>query len=339
MSETDESLPEIDAVRRNFTDRARELIDDEHVECITPEELTSPPESIDDLEEWVGNYLADGHSAHQFTINHLTFPLVRDLHFAAFPLPPHVSKRSGNETKSALGRQFEIFAAAECIDPGDLIFFYKSDMTQDGKDYEEGKSYDSYQNQLERSRGIIGLYRAVSEPFVDPTQISHRGTDEQNTGYRISGVCSHDGCGCMYSWPKGHDVESPIEGSDIGDCWCPGTSIYDGSDPALDHRNENTDTGSLTLAGRIDLEPIMIFRLPVPDNSVYGIDQEPIIWSGRFDNAMGAGKGSTVRHLLPEEAKRLTHLLVRLSSDLEETFSGDYIPMKRADKEQYRGQN
>jgi hypothetical protein len=35
-----------------------------------------------------------------------------------------------------------------------------------------------------------------------------------------------------------------------------------------------------------------------------------LVWVSRSDNAMGAGKGSSIRHLLPEEAVKLTRLFV-----------------------------
>jgi len=59
------------------------------------------------------------------------------------------------------------------------------------------------------------------------------------------------------------------------------------------------------------IEPLVVFKRAVGDNRVYGdLSHRGMVWVGRFDNAMGRGKGSSIRALLPEEAVKLTELLL-----------------------------
>jgi hypothetical protein len=59
------------------------------------------------------------------------------------------------------------------------------------------------------------------------------------------------------------------------------------------------------------IEPLMIFARTLGDNRAYMDMTDPgLIWVSRSDNAMGAGKGSSIRHLLPEEAVKLTRLFI-----------------------------
>jgi hypothetical protein len=310
-----DEVPEV--VRNNFPDEAAERWRTEELSSEEPGDLPLPDES-DDIAEWVLNYLqgeldGDNHRAHQYTVNHVTYPFVRDQHFAAFPLvPPMSDGKEGREdiSSTAYRRQLELFAGASAVQPGDLMFFYKSDSQQ-----ESTSDYDGYGNDLERNRGIVGVYRALTEAFVDWTSITHDLPDSSSTGYRIAGRC--DECGCVFSWMRGDSKEGPDEDFDDEEGgWCPGSALYAGHGH---HVNENTKEGSLALAGRIQLEPVVQYSLPATDNAVYGaLEGEAVVWTGRFDNAMGSGKGSTIRHLLPEEAAQITRVLDNQSQNLKE---------------------
>lgn len=306
-----------DKVRDNFSDEAIERWETEELTAREPGAFPLPDES-DDIAEWVLNYVqgevdGDNHRAHQYTVNHITYPFVRDQHFAAFPLVPPMSdgKESRDDISStAYRRQLELFAGASAVQPGDLMFFYKSDSQQ-----ESTSDYDGYGNDLERNRGIVGVYRALTEAFVDWKSITHDLPDSSSTGYRIAGSC--DECGCVFSWMRGDSKEGPednFDGEDGG--WCPGSALYNGH---RHHVNKNTKEGSLALSGRIQLEPVVQYSLPATDNAVYGtLEGDAVVWTGRFDNAMGSGKGSTIRHLLPEEAAQVTRILETQSEGLKE---------------------
>lgn len=297
-----------DRVRANFSPEAVELWEEEELDSERPGHFRQPDED-DEIVDWVSSYLQgdiDGqnHRAHQYTVNHVTYPFVRDEHFAAFPLAPPLSDESSDRediTPAAHERQLQLFAGASAVSPGDLMFFYKSDSQS-----ESTEDYDDYENDLERNRGIVGVYRALSEAFIDWSETTH--TLSNSKGFRISGRC--DKCGCVFSWMKGGHKQGPGSKYDNkGGGWCPGSALYDDHEFGH-HVNANTQKGRLTLSGRIRLEPVVQYSLPATDNSVYGtLEGDSVVWTGRFDNAMGSGKGSTIRHLLPEEAMQLTRLL------------------------------
>jgi hypothetical protein len=84
----------------------------------------------------------------------------------------------------------------------------------------------------------------------------------------------------------------------------------------------NTDYPTISIEGEaiakrvisshLNIEPLFAFERSVSDERAYADMSDPgLIWIGRHDNAMGAGKGSSIRHLLPEEAKKLVRLLLK----------------------------
>lgn len=321
---TENFRDEFPSIASNFLDDALELAEETEVQSVAPGEFEYPEEDSK-LSEWVSDYLADQGSprAHQYTLNHITFPFVRDMRFAASPVVPPISDGNESLQLTSLGRQMEIFAGAATVRPGDLMFFYKSDTQQESlSDYRT-----PYHNRLEKNRGIVGIYRALSEAFIDPAGVEHPELEPKSDApvshnYRIAGSCSNPDCGCVFSWMRGDSKSSPFDDSDIDGRWCPGSLLYDNGD----HRNDNTGYGSLTLSGRIWIEPIVAFRLPAADNSVYGnLEGDSVIWTGRFDNAMGAGKSSTIRHLLPEEAVELTNILEVQSESLSDVVEAETV--------------
>lgn len=324
--EVEEELP---TATQYFLSDAIDRIESETISSHVSDDFESPPDEIEALPEWVDEYLAGGtdrasHSAHQFTLNHVTFPFVRDMNFAAVPYPPPVSSSSGEISKQSLNRPLEIPAALYSIAPGDLMYFYKSDAQA-----EDTGDFGLYNSEFEERRGILGVYRALSEPFLDPTNI----TDDR-TGYTLAGSC--DKCGALYSPMRGADEEGP-DGSGIEEYWCSGSSLY--STGHGHHQNDNQKPGSLTLAPRIDLEPLLTFQIPVGDNHAYStLDGNCVIWTGRNDNVRGGeGSGSSIRHLMPEEATELTRLLVEASEALSPYEPETYTPVESDEKTEYPG--
>jgi len=66
------------------------------------------------------------------------------------------------------------------------------------------------------------------------------------------------------------------------------------------------------LSSQLSIRPLAAFETSVSDERVYADMSDPgFVWVGRHDNAMGPGKGSSIRHLLPEEAIKMARLLVQ----------------------------
>lgn len=225
----------------------------------------SPPNNSDKLPMWVRDYLRPivgrpAFKAHQFTLNGMTYPFVRDLQFAAVPDPENY-------------RRYSMLAALYLTRPGDLLFFFQADPQWDD-------------NTIDSRRGLRGIWRVASVPFADRREISH-----PVTGYTIMGRCPS--CGTFHSNLGAMCVE-------------------------CDERLPTSRTPSrpdgyqhLVLSLRLDIEPLAVFERTVSDERAYADMTDPVLlWIGRHDNAMGRGKGSSIRQLLPEEAVKLTRLMV-----------------------------
>ena len=289
------------------------------VKRCAPADFPPPPKDVNKLEDWCREYLApDGkgavHRAHKFICNVLTYPLVRDLHFAAVPNAPPVSKKTGRVDARSMVRPASLLAGLFATRPGDLIFFHQSERF--GAE-ESLSKYFGYEKLSQARRGVVGLFRILGEPFSDSTDITHPGT-----GYKIAGSCPV--CGTRFSWMKASEIGSPNRR--VRSYWCPGSVLIPNQ---RDHQNPNNFPGSLTLSNRLDLEPLIVFPQPIGDNRVYtDFSDHTLLWTGRFDIRMGAGKGSTTRQLLPEEAVKLVRLLIdeakRASENFEKPEKRDY---------------
>lgn len=220
---------------------------------------------IDDIPSWIKDYLAprDGKRAHvafQFTINGVTYPFVRNFHFAALPEPP-------------LQRRYSMLGALYLTRPGDLMFFFQSDPQYRVDD-------------INSRRGLRGIYRVASLPF--------RGTDnikDKETGYTMLGSCP--GCGSFNA------TLSRI---------CP---ICRKEYPVMNIPSRSDPYHMLLLSLRMELEPLIVFERAISDERCYADTTDTgMIWIGRHDNQMGPGKGSSVRQLLPEEAVKMTRMMI-----------------------------
>lgn len=228
-------------------------------------EFEAPPKDVNKLPDWIRNYLKpkNGRSfkANQFTINGITYPFVRDFHFAAVPYP--------------INRRYSMLAGLETTRPGDLVFFFQSDPQWTNKD-------------INSRRGLRGIYRVISKPFHDNQTIM-----DQKTGYKLFGVCPH--------------CNSP--NANLSDkCIICGNGYPKIQIPS---RKRSNPYHFLVMGCRIDIEPIAIFERSVSDERAYAdMSDTGMIWIGRHDNQMGAGKGSSIRQLLSEEAVKLTGMML-----------------------------
>lgn len=169
-------------------------------------------------------------------------------------------------------RKYSMLAGLYASRPGDLFFMFQSDpQWPDGA--------------INSRRGLRGVYRVVSEPFADDQVI------QLANGYSMLGACpacgthhaslSRECVECSQPYPA-FPIPPPLRG-----------------DP---YRILNTHL-------RLEVEPLVVFDRAVSDERAYGDMSDPqMIWIGRHDNAMGIGKGSSIRQLLPEEAAKIVRL-------------------------------
>lgn len=218
---------------------------------------------IDQVPNWIKQYLtpngARAHSAFQFTINGVTYPFVRNMHFAALPDPPR-------------RRRYSMMGALYLTRPGDLMFFFQSDPQWRGDD-------------IESRRGLRGIYRVIGNPF--------RGIDNirDTTGYTLLGTCPN--CQTFHATLR---AECPL-------CHRPYPTM---NVPSLDDPYH-----FLLLSLRLEIEPLIVFERAISDERCYAdMTDTGMIWVGRHDNQMGAGKGSSVRQLLSEEAVKMTRMMI-----------------------------
>ena len=263
----------------------------------------SPPAQPSELPNWIRAYLSprDGlpaHRAHLFTINGYTYPFVRDFNFACVPDPPETSHWMSR-------RRFSMLAGLFGTRPGDLMFFFQGDP-QFPKD------------DIESRRGFRGIYRVVSSPFRDTTMITH-----PQTGYQIHGEC-----------PSCHKPFATLG----EECKLCGRAYPEIQVRAVYRRGPSGAMGSFrvhVLSARMLTEPVAVFARTLGDNRGYMDMRDPgLIWISRADNAMGAGKGSSIRHILPEEAIKLTRLL--FSEPEQEIISPQSSPYPSQSRETIR---
>lgn len=235
--------------------------------------------------------------AHLFTINGLTYPLHRDFCFAAVPDPHEVCFDSGQKRYSTQRskRRYSMLAYLYGVRPGDLIFFFQADP--------------QYPEDIWNRRGFRGIWVAKSLPFRDVTSIKH-----PRTGYEILGCCPH--CGTPFNFGSGgmkEDKKCPICGKNYGS-----VSVVTAT--------ESKRYSRIVLSARLLLEPILVFKRTAGDNRVYSdMSIEPLIWISRTDNAMGRGKGSSIRTLLPEEASKIAMMLATEDSqEIDQMNCVDY---------------
>ncbi|NJE50063.1 hypothetical protein, partial [Thermococcus sp. 9N3] len=233
------------------------------------------------IKEFVEEYLSQGFRAHLFTINGLTWPIHRDLCFLAVPDPHEVKWNSGNPVISTARskRRYSMLAYLYSVRPGDLVFFFQADPQRRG-------------HTVVDRRGFRGIYLIASEPFKDTTNIPY-------AGYEILGRCPN--CGFPFDFGEGNLV---VKGN-ARPKLCPKCGKPYGV--------VNINGGSyskVVLPLRILTRPLIVFEKTAGDTRVYG-DTEiyPLLWISRSDNAMGPGKGSSIRTLLPEEAGKIAYML------------------------------
>jgi hypothetical protein len=217
--------------------------------------------------------------AHLFTINGLTYPIHRDFGFVAVPDPAEVTGDKGSRLRFSIRRsrrRYSMLAYLFSVRPGDLVFFFQADP--------------QYPKDIWNRRGFRGIWVAASGPFRDTTTIKHRWT-----GYEVLGMCPQ--CGSPFDFGEGELVGGSrrcrLCGGEYG-------SLGIGKDRY----------SRVVLSARLLIRPLVVFKKTAGDNRIYSdLTISPLIWISRADNAMGPGKGSSIRTLLPEEATKIAYML------------------------------
>lgn len=211
-----------------------------------------------------------------FTINGLTYPIHKEYGVAGVPFPSEVVRGRFNTQRSK--RTYSMLAGLLSVRKGDLLFFFQADP--------------QYPQTLENRRGFRGIWAIASEPFMDVTSLSTR------LGYEILGACPN--CGVPFDFGGGE--EAFTRGGERRCLWC---------DSSFGSVKLGTQKFSKVLISlRVLIEPVIVFRRTSGDNRVYtDMGTSPLVWVSRSDNAMGPGKGSSIRILLPEEMAKIGYML------------------------------
>ncbi|MCS7385123.1 MAG: hypothetical protein NDF55_00090 [archaeon GB-1867-005] len=221
--------------------------------------------------------------AHLFTINGLTYPLHRDFCFASVPDPHEIifdrKRRKYRINIQRSKRRYSMLAYLYGVRPGDLIFFFQADP--------------QWPRDILNRRGFRGIWIVTSQPFRDTTSLKH-----PITGYEILGKCPN--CNVPFNFGQG----KMQNGKNCPLCGNPYGSVYVKTDSGFKAYSR------VVLSARILIKPLIVFSKTAGDNRVYSdMSMSPFIWISRTDNAMGAGKGSSIRVLLPEEAAKIAYML------------------------------
>lgn len=238
------------------------------------------------LKDAIWNYLKprEGPSprAHLLTINSLTYPLHKVYNFASVPDPCELKKRGTTQVLEVdvqrSKRRYSMLAYIHSMRPGDLVFFFQADP--------------QWPRDIFNRRGFRGIWIIDSKPFRDMTDIG------LPSGYQILGSCPN--CHTPFNFGSNSLEQSkkcPLCGSDYGLVSIATTQGV-------------RKFSRVVLSARVLLKPLIVFKKTAGDNRVYGdLSIEPLLWISRADNAMGRGKGSSIRTLLPEEAAKISYML------------------------------
>jgi len=250
----------------------------------TVDPLKNPNELRDLIWEYLRPNGRPAPRAHLLTINGLTYPIHRDYCFAAVPDPSELTQKAIKNFNyrsftPRSKRRYSMLAYLFSIRPGDLIFFFQADPQPI--------------KEIWSRRGFRGIWVADSSPFRDTTSIMHS-LPGLRYSYEILGACPR--CGTPFDFGEGgiEDEKRCLL------CGAPFGKVKVGKE----------EYSKVVLSSRFLIKPVVVFKRTAGDNRVYSdTSLEPLIWISRTDNAMGAGKGSTIRTLLPEEAAKIGYML------------------------------
>lgn len=213
--------------------------------------------------------------AHVFVVDKFSFPVHSSRGFCGVKNP--LSPRTRNA----------VYADLKAIREGDLIFFYQRRIDEPPE-----------------ARGFRGVFKAISEPFVD----------SQNVGWgenRVLGECP----ACNESYSERKDASCPACGHTVG-------HYGSGDNLVVTHH---------ILPNRVMIEPLDYYEIPVNDNAAYvNRLNHGTLWSMLFRKIFGAGRERSINQILPEEANKLERLLRKLNDNRLSSLRWEpYSPKKQ----------
>lgn len=210
------------------------------------------------------------YNAHVFVVDADSFPVHRDRLFCGIKNPNKNTIMQITGTTRPNSSYYGLIADLVSLRIGDYVIFYQMRK-------EEAKL----------DRGFRGIYKVVSNPFFDnsdidglPNSIGSLGSKDK----KVLGKCPH--CNTELS-----EKADALTGEKI----C---------------RSCNTKLDYHILPNRILIEPIIVYDNPIDDNTAY-IDRNfikddlPVLWTMLFRKTSGEGRARSITHILPEEFNKL----------------------------------
>ncbi|RLF09596.1 MAG: hypothetical protein DRJ69_04380 [Thermoprotei archaeon] len=195
-----------------------------------------------------------------FVVDKFSFPVHRSRGFCGVKNPGRRVEED-EEIKAVENKPqlHSLIADLKATRQGDLVFFYQRRIDEPPE-----------------KRGFRGIYKIISDPFYDDTDIRW---DE----YEVLGKCPS--CGCAYSEKDNKCIKC-----------------------------EFVLTGKHILPNRLLIKCVAHFDNPVDDNTAYVDRTDPgELWTLLFRKIWGPGRARSAAPILPEEAKKIARLLYRVN--------------------------
>ncbi len=210
------------------------------------------------------------HNAHVFVVDSDSYPVHRDRLFCGIKNPKKQSPRKNSKNLFPNTAHYGLIADLVTLRKGDLVIFYQM--------RKEEKKLD---------RGFRGIFRVISDPFFDDSDVDGLLISNGSLGSKdkkVLGKCPF----CNVSLSDKQDIKTGIK-------YCVGCK---------------KELENHILPNRVLIEPIKVFENPIDDNTAY-IDRNfiseelPVLWTMLFRKTSGEGRARSITHILPEEYKKL----------------------------------
>jgi hypothetical protein len=207
---------------------------------------------------------------HVFVVDKFSWPVHRSRLFCGVKNPLDEDSR------------FSLFADLKALRLGDLVIFYHRRIDEPPEE-----------------RGFRGIFKIISEPFFDRTDLEWK---ENNKKFTVLGKCPY--CKASFSEKEGK---------------CPKCKKLL---PTI-----NGIPSHHILPNRILIEPLEYYETPVDDNTAYiDVTDEGILRTMLFRKIWGPGRERSISHLLPEELEKLIRLLKKVNNEKTGKFEKEFYP-------------
>jgi len=207
---------------------------------------------------------------HVFVVDVDSYPVHRDRLFCGIKNPNKISVMKKTRTKRPNTAYYGLIADLVSLRIGDYIIFYQMRKEEEKLD-----------------RGFRGIFKVVSEPFFDDSDIDGLTSSVGSLGSKDKKV--------------------------LGKCPFCNTNLSEKADAKTGEkicRNCKKQLQYHILPNRVLIEPVKVFDDPIDDNTAY-IDRNfikgdlPVLWTMLFRKTSGEGRARSITHILPEEFKKL----------------------------------